>query len=302
MNDNINEQDFILNKKIEKREKFDTILAYILLVVLSLGIIFILYLKFIREEETTEPEEYVPNYISLNSISNSLNSSTLANRYVNDVANFSSNVLDNSLVITYIKDDISVNLNIPMVGSELMVTIPGENIDIVTDIYKEIANIICVYYGNVENYCRNTLNNLNGDSVDGIRFVNTENTNNVYINTTKSIDVNNEIVYNAVTKTNINDTNYTLNLLDNKVSGININTDNNSIIFSGTIERLTEDTVNVSVVIKLYDVNGNVLGENKYEYNESNPLDETDIFEISFMLSDVLKLENIVNYSIEIVK
>lgn len=293
----MNEQELILTNKIEKREKFDTILAYILIVILVACIGIVLYLKFIRKEETTTPEEYVPNYISLNDISTSLNNSTLANRYLNDNAIFNSSVSDSSLMVTYVKDDTNINLNIPMVGNELEVTIPLNNTEIVTDIYKEITSIICVHYGNSENKCRSSIDNINSDnSIDGVRFVNDK----IYINITKSIDLN--IIYNSVTKTNIDNTNYSLKMLDSRISNISILKGNTDILFKGTIERLTDDTSNVSVIVKLYDNKDNLIGENKKEYNEDSPLNGSDIFEISFILNDTLKLENISSYSIEVFK
>ena len=72
----MNEQEMIMNEKIRKREKLDTILAYILLVFLIGAILFILYLKFIKREDTTTPVEKPNNNITLNDISNSLNNST----------------------------------------------------------------------------------------------------------------------------------------------------------------------------------------------------------------------------------
>lgn len=299
----MNEKDLILKQKIEKREKFDVILAYILLVILIICVVFILYLKFIREEDTNLSEEYVPNYISINEISNSLNNSTLANRYLNDTASFNSSVVDNSLIVTYIKDNTNINLNIPVIGNELAITILEDNADIITDIYKEIASIICVYYGNGEDYCRNTLENINSENtVEGIRFVNNDNTNIVYIIITKSIEVNTDIVYTEVTKKNINDTNYTLRLLDNKIYNINVNITDTDIIFAGDIERLTDDTSNLSLIVKIYNAEGNVLDESKYEYNENNILEKNGSFQVSFVLSDTLKVEDITNYSIEISK
>lgn len=99
----MNEQEMIMNEKIRKREKLDTILAYILLVFLIGAILFILYLKFIKREDTTTPVEKPNNNITLNDISNSLNNSTLANRYLNDNVTFSSKVNGTSLVIDYKK-------------------------------------------------------------------------------------------------------------------------------------------------------------------------------------------------------
>ena len=72
----MNEQEMMMNEKIKKREKVDTILAYILLVFLLGAIIFILYLKFIRKGDNTTPVEKPNNYITLNDISNSLKNST----------------------------------------------------------------------------------------------------------------------------------------------------------------------------------------------------------------------------------
>lgn len=288
----MNEQEMILRKKIEKREKVDTLLAYVLIVILVGCIGVVLYLKFIREEEPVL-EEYIPNYITLSEISTSLNSSVLANRYSNDNASFNSSISGNELVVTYIKDDTNVNLNIPVIGTELEVTIPEENINITKEIYKEIANIICVYYGNSESSCRNVLGS--SGSIDGIRIVN----NKVYITTTKSIDVNSEIVYDTVTPTSITNTNYILNMLDTKINNININTSDTNITFTGNLEKIVSDNSNISVVVKLYDTEGTVLGENKYEYETSK---EIGAFEISFILSEELKIDSIDQYSIEVIK
>lgn len=299
----MNEQDLILSQKIEKREKTDTIIAYILIAILVGCIALILILKFTRKEEpTNKPDEYTPNYISLNEISTSLNSSTLANRYMNDGIAFNSNVNDSNLNISYAKEDVNVNLNMAMVGSELKLTITEENKDIITDIYKEVASIICMYYGNEEKYCRNTLNSMTDKGVDGIRFVNNEDTNIVYITTTRSFAVSNEIVYNATTPVELNENNYIVNMLDTKISNINVATSDTNIVFNGNIERTNDDTSNISVIVKLYDQDNNVLGENKQEYNETNPLNGSSEFNIEFILSDTLKLENINKYSIETIK
>jgi len=57
-----------------------------------------------------------------------------------------------------------------------------------------------------------------------------------------------------------------------------------------------------SVIVKLYDTNDNLLGENKYEFNDTNKYEENNTFNINFLLNDELKLENIASYSIEISK
>lgn len=305
MNNNVNnnEQEKVLREKIEKRERFDTILAYILLVVLLGCIGVVLGLKFLGGEEEVPPvDEYTPSYISLGEIATSLNGSVLANRYMNDGASFATSVNGNALMVTYIKEDVNVNIEMPMVGSELMISVPVENSEIVTDVYKEIANTVCVYYGNLEKNCRYTLDNMGENSTNGIRIDNTGDNSVIYVDTTKSFSVMEDIIYRDVVVSDIDDTDYVLELFDVRVSNINIVNTDTSVTFGGNVDRLSEDTSNVSVNVKLYDVNGNVLGENKYEYNEENVLESTGTFEVGFLLSDTLKLENIDKYSIEIVK
>ena len=299
MDGNINEnyeQEMILRKKIEKREKIDTILAYILIVILLACIGIILYLKFVRKEEDTHIDEYVPNYVSLNYISSMLNTSTLVNDYISDGASFSSNVSGNSIVVTYTKDNVVLNLNIPVVSNELVINIPSENTELVTDIYREIASIICVYYGNDESSCKNTVNNITieDSSISGIRFVND---NTVYIDITESIEVSSGVV-----KTSINDTNYILDSTDIKISNIIINNSEDAIMFTGIIDRVTDEKYDFSLVVKLYDINDALLDEYSLEYKSDDVLDGNSGFSVFFSFSDTLKLENINKYSIEIVK
>lgn len=296
--------EMLLNKKIEKREKFDTILAYILIVILLGCILFVLYLKFIRKEESVSaPEEYVPNYITLNEISDELNISTLASRYTNEGINFSSSVFNNSIVVNYLDGETDIRMDIPLVGSELAVDIPSDIVDIATDIYKEIGSIICVYYGNKEMNCRNTLDNITEESnIDGIRIDNNDDNNIVYINITKSYAVNDYMMYNDVTKVNIGDTDYILNLDDIKIYDVSAVSSDTSIKFVGSIERLSDDTSNVSVVVKLFDIDGNMIGENKYDYDDENVLKNDSVFEVEILFDETLKLNDIDKYSIEIIK
>jgi len=305
MNNNVNNinQDMIIKEKIEKREKIDTILAYILIIILVACIGVVLGLKFLgnKEEEVPPADEYVPNYIGLNDISNSLNSSALAGRYMNEGATLSSSVNGNAILVTYNKDNILVDLNIPMIGNELMINVSEENKNIITEIYKEIANIICMYYGNEEKYCRYTLDNIDETGTEGIRFDNNGNNSIIYIETTKSFNVVNEIVYNDVVVTDINDTDYTLEMMGVSLSNINITSNDTTITFKGNFEIVSEDKSQFNIVVKLYDENNNTLNENKYEYNNDNSLDSNN-FEITFPSSDTIQLENINKYSIEIVK
>ena len=298
----MNEQEMIMNEKIRKREKLDTILAYILLVFLIGAILFILYLKFIKREDTTTPVEKPNNNITLNDISNSLNNSTLANRYLNDNVTFSSKVNGTSLVIDYKKDDKIVNLNVNTMGTELEFTMNEDNRLVTEDIYKEVANIICVYYKNTEDACRSTLSKVDENNpINGIRYVTSDNNILVYVNTAKSIDIENIDTYTEVTKTELSKTNYELKLDTETINNIKITNADTLITFTGNVTT-TSDSKNMSIVVTLYGDNDTKLTEEKYEFNDTNKLEENKEFKVEFTLNDTLNLDSIKAYSISIEK
>lgn len=298
----MNEQEMIMNEKIRKREKLDTILAYILLVFLIGAILFILYLKFIKREDTTTPVEKPNNNITLNDISNSLNNSTLANRYLNANVTFSSKVNGTSLVIDYKKDDKIVNLNVNTMGTELEFTMNEDNRLVTEDIYKEVANIICVYYKNTEDACRSTLSKVDENNpINGIRYVTSDNNILVYVNTAKSIDIENIDTYTEVTKTELSKTNYELKLDTETINNIKITNADTLITFTGNVTT-TSESKNMSIVVTLYGDNDTKLTEEKYEFNDTNKLEENKEFKVEFTLNDTLNLDSIKAYSISIEK
>lgn len=300
----MNEQEMMMNEKIKKREKIDTILAYVLLVFLLGAILFVLYLKFIKRDNSldTNPEEYTNNYITLDTISNRLNTSTLANRYKNDNVTFNSLVNNNSLNITYIKDDTNIELVVNTLGTELEFNITEDNKIISEDIYREVVNIICVYYNNTEDSCRSAISKINeNNTIDGIRYVPSDNNMLVYINTTKSIEVESIDTYTEVTNVVLSKTNYVLRLDTEVIENINITTDDNNISFTGNITS-TNENKNLSVVITLYDSSNASLAEQKYKFNDTNVLNDNSEFKIDFTFSDELKLDNINTYAISIAR
>lgn len=297
----MNEEELMRMKKIEKREKVDIALAYMLIVILLGAIVVILYLKFIRKEEPRQDEQ-LPTYISLNEITAGLNSSTLANRYTNDGATFTSTVSNDAIVVTYTKGEQNININIPLVNNELQVNIAKENEQIITDTYKEIANIICKYYGNSEDSCRTTINNIKSDS-QGIRFISDANNSYVYIDINKSVDVTNVFnsAYTEETKVTLDNTNYSLKISDTEISNITVTNSDTDIKVSGSIKNLsTEGTL--SIIVKLYDNDGNVVGEDKKAYTADKALNGEDTFEFSFAYNDTLKKDNVKDYSINVVR
>lgn len=296
----MNEEELMRMKKIEKREKVDIALAYMLIVILLGAIVVILYLKFIRKEEPRQDDQ-LPTYISLNEITAGLNSSTLANRYTNDGATFTSTVSNDAIVVTYTKGEQNININIPLVNNELQVNIAKENEKIITDTYKEIANIICKYYGNSEDSCRTTINNIKSDT-QGIRFVTNGNNKYVYIDITKGVDVNASTnTYTEETKVSLDNVSYVLNISDTEIKNIVVDNGDTDIKVSGSIKNLsTEGTL--SIIVKLYDNDGNVVGEDKKAYTADKALNGEDTFEFSFAYNDTLKKDNVKDYSINVVR
>ena len=109
------------------------------------------------------------------------------------------------------------------------------------------------------------------------------------------------LLYTEVTTVDLSLTNYKLNISNTEISNINVTTSDTDIKFSGNING-TSGEEGLSVVVKLFDEMANTLGENKYEYTLENPLNGEGTFEVSFILSDTLKLENIKKYSIDVVR
>lgn len=298
----MNEQEIMMNEKIKKREKFDTILAYILLVFLLGAILFILYLKFIKREDTTTPVEKPNNYITLNNISNDLNNSTLANRYLNDNVSFNSSVSGTTLVINYSKEEKNISLNVNTVGTELEFTMNEDNRLITEDIYKEVTNIICIYYGNTENACRSTLSKVDENNpIEGIRYVTSDNNILVYVNTTKSIEVESIDSYTEVTNVELSKTNYELKLDTEVINNVKVDNTDTVITFTGEVTTTSENK-NMTIVVTLYGDNNTKLTEEKYEFNDTTKLDDNNEFKVDFTLNDTLKLENVKTYSISIEK
>lgn len=286
----MNEQDN-LTKKIEKNEKKDITLAYILIVVLLGCILFLLYLKFVAKDTTATPEEHVSNYITIENISSNLNSSSLATELANENATFTSTTADNSIIINYQKDGNSVDINIPLINNELEVSVTEENKDLIEKVYKEITKIICVYYTEDEDSCSTAINNLNQESNDAIRFVAGDNTDYVvYINIMKNIDINTSsslTLEDISTSTNANITN------------ISINSDSAAIKFNYTLSQPDTSVDEITLKVTLYNEQNEVLEEKTKDYVTSDIVNGKDD-SIEFLLGNTLTIDNVKKYSIEI--
>ena len=288
----MNEQE-MMTKKIEKREKVDIFLAYLLIIILLGGIAFVVYLKFFSNSSTTDPKEHLSNYISLESIATGLSSSPLA-----EELKITSSASNNIITITYQKEGSEKNIEIPLINNELEVTIVEEDKEDITKIYKEMAKTICKYYNTgKEDACDNVINNLSSTDTDGIRFVSNENSSVVYINIMKGIDVSGYTnTTTSLSLENISEENTSNILVDN----INVSNANSGVIIEYNVSYKDENTKNdFKLVISLYDENDTILEEKTKEYKKE---DVTSILEDAeaFALNETLKLENIKKYSINI--
>ena len=104
-----NEEEIMMKNKIEKREKMDTILAYILIVILLGSILLIIYLKFIKKEEV-DTDMHITKYATINDVVKYLNDSELG---------VSASTSNNVIVVTSTKEGDSFDLNIPLINNEL---------------------------------------------------------------------------------------------------------------------------------------------------------------------------------------
>lgn len=288
----MNEQE-MMTKKIEKREKVDIFLAYLLIIILLGGIAFVVYLKFFNKNNTTDPKEHLSNYISLESIATGLSSSPLA-----EELKITSSASNNIITITYQREGSEKNIEIPLINNELEVTITEDDKEDITKIYKEMAKTICKYYNTgKEDACDNVINNLSSTDTDGIRFVSNENSSVVYINVMKGIDVSGYT--NTTTSLNLENISKenTSNIL---VDNINVSNANSEIIIEYNVSYKDENSKNdFKLVVSLYDENDTLLIEKTKEYKKE---DVTSILEDAemFTLNETLKLEAIKKYSINV--
>ena len=296
----MSEEEMMRMKKIEKREKTDTILAYILIVILVACLGIILFLKFVKKADT-KPEEYNPTYIGIDEIVTRFNSSTLISKYNNDGAKLVASKSDNTIVITYTKDNNNTAITIPQMSNELEITLNSDNEELYMDIYKELANIVCTYYGNSEDNCRTTIDKIKSDT-QGIRFVTNGDNKYVYIDITKGVVVNASTnTYTEETKVSLDNISYSLKINDTEINSIAVTNSDTDIKVSGSIKNLSTEGV-LSINVKLYNSDGNVIGEEKKEYTTDNALSSEDTFEISFTYNDTLKKDDVKEYSINVVR
>lgn len=301
----MNEQELLMKKKQEKREKVDIILAYIMLVILLLAIAFVVYIKFFRKEEIAveKPNDDV-NYITIANIVNSLNSSELVSDYLADGATFNATTLSSGIAIKYVKDNDTLNFDIPQIGNELLVTINNQNKVVATDIYKEIGIIICTYYGNSRQACQKTIDNISGSSTtNGIRVEENADNKVVYLDITKKIDVSTTpLTYNEKTIVDMDDFNYSLVMNDVRIDDLELENLDNSLKISGKVYNLMSDSISLDIVFTVYDENDNELKNNKYSFADTNLLADSGDFEIAIEFDDTVNADSIKKYSIEIVK
>lgn len=274
-----NEEEIMMKNKIEKREKIDIILAYILIVILLSSILLIIYLKFIKKEEV-DTNIHTIKYATINDVIKYLNDSELG---------ISASESNNAVVVTSTEEGNTFNLNIPLVNNELEIKYNISDEIVVTSIYKEIISGLCVYYGNSKDLCVIASNDITKDSnVKGIRFVEDGDNTSVYININSSIDVSDY----KETIVDITFNNYEIEMNNVKVSNVIVDLSDTGIMFTGNINNLNTDKY--TIVIKLFNANGDSIGQSNNDFSTE------DKFDVKFDYNDSIKKEDIKKYSISI--
>ena len=173
----MNEQDLMIQEKIKKREKTDIMIAYAMIVILVICILIVVYLKFIRKDDSIsnndDTTEYTVNYVSMGTIANDIN-----NNLKDSYNGINANASDKSININYgdLLYDIKLNNN------EIEFKVDNDNRELSEAIYKEMIASICTYYSNDRTGCVNASNDITGNT-DGVRFAG----DNIYISITNSI-------------------------------------------------------------------------------------------------------------------
>ena len=274
----MSEEELMIQEKIKKREKTDIMIAYAMIVILLACILFVVYLKFIRKDNSTSNNdnnqtEYTINYIKLDDVINGLNSN-LRDKY----NGITSTLGDNSINISY--GDLLYEVK--LINNELEFKLDSDNEELSEDIYKEMIAIVCTFYSSDRTGCVNASKEVDNDT-NGVRFVD----NNVYINITSGItplETVRKIVYADETIMNVDNTDYEINMNDKVVSDIKVVMSDTKVTVGGDISS------NGKVTVKLYDDNNNELSSKEVDC-ESN-------FSIDFEFDDKLNKDNIKKYSI----
>ena len=85
------------------------------------------------------------------------------------------------------------------------------------------------------------------------------------------------------------------------INNIKVDAADTLITFTGDVTTTSENK-NMAVVVTLYGDNNTKLTEEKYEFNDTNKLEEKETFKVEFALSDTLTKDSIKTYSINIEK
>ena len=85
------------------------------------------------------------------------------------------------------------------------------------------------------------------------------------------------------------------------INNIKVDTTDTLITFTGDVTTTSENK-NMTIVVTLYGDNNTKLTEEKYEFNDTNKLEDNGQFKVEFTLSNTLTKDSIKTYSINIEK
>ena len=149
------------------------------------------------------------------------------------------------------------------------------------DELRRLDNDLCIIMGNLLENAIEACNRIDDDR-------------HKYININSSIDIpNNDVsVYNDETIVDVTFNSYELKMNNVEVSNIMVNLSDTGVIFTGNINNLSTDKY--SLVIKLFNANGESIGQSNNDFSTE------DKFDVKFDYNDSIKKEDIKKYSISI--
>ena len=167
----------LIDEKVDKREKKDIMLSYILIVILVCCISFVLSIKFLFGDTVSDDtdDDYSENHISLSQLATSVNDK-LNTKYAGI------SVLSSGSGINIEYGDITYTASL-INNNELEYTIDSDNKDLSEDVYKELVASVCTYYYEDRDGCILAAKKLDSNT-SGIRFVGDD---KVYIDIVNSV-------------------------------------------------------------------------------------------------------------------
>lgn len=297
---------------MEKSDKKSIIIASIFLVILFGCLGFVIFIKMTYGDKNlnnVNNNVVVPQGLTLTQIVTSFNNSNKVKNSLDENATINMIGSEDSFVINYSTQDVSISLNGNYTGTLLSLTYnPSVETEenLVAIVFDELVNISCVYNGYNEGECSETVNKLfeGNASIEGLGYSkNSETQTLLVVDTSKKIPL-----YTAI-NTYVNNDIISIDIIDYVITGNNFelnkpllefDEESNSFMYSATIRKLDNNLKEVKIVLKLYDENKNEVSVSEIDKTNISDINEFEL-SLSSMFDEGITKENVKYFSVDFV-